>query len=1268
MDAPEDDRDVLLQRSSAELLADLESSLKPFLWKTTVSGKVQIRRGVRIRETNRLVDLLERFQELPQLLDPHLDKIIPSLSEAFLTYLRWASRPKHAPAISAPPLMSLSSAICKLLYAFCKIRGEKVIVRFLSTETRYLELLLSAVESGNPVEEEPAQASGTWSWEERYIALLWLSQLLLAPFDLASISSSDNIDEDLTRIPGFIWPGNVPGVALRVIPLAIRYLSSAGKERDAAKTLLVRVAMRRDMQELGLLQSLVSWAISRFQAAPDVVKPAHYYIGLLSFLAGVLVSSAGSTAMYNYLGDIFHLVQQISAEGSPVFRSIHDSAVARKTTIKIYRAITTLDLRSNPDMAAMERVESTIGILIEYLSDLATPVRLAASKALSIIILKLDPDMANEVVEAIVGNLERGVSWPDTGRQANKGNHTAFDLSNANALEWHGLILTLSHLLYRRSLPASRLSPILPYLAIGLSFEQRSTLGASLGTSVRDAACFGIWALARRYTTAELGSVTIKTASLSGSFTVNSLQRNPILDSPALQGLATELVVSACLDSAGNIRRGASAALQELVGRHPDMIIQGIQLVQVVDYHAIALRSRAVQQVAVQAAQLSELYFNGILFCLLGWRGVRDNDPSVRRMIAAACGSIVWGNLQLDDLGAIPYEELQRIISYLAARLERLPLREIDEAHGLLLCLSSTITGLHPYLHAPNMKSAVQHGHRDFEGLVKALISQVHSIFDSCMETQRRKEFLAEAVGRLMIAIYPILCADLAFRWFRTLKEDPLRAPKPAVISDRSLPLPENCDTMDMDKTVTQLLRTPVLTNGALDLDPIVFLSSMQSVSEAGFSLDDRIISTMKNLLNAFLEFKRKETIDAVSEAAANFTFLLDRNDRSSIILEWIQAATAKAESGRSGVGKAYLHTLFKTFPLAIDCSPNSSGLQKEILEHIQWRWDLGHHIETRTTILACLARSAALLTHAHRFLNIITDGLDDYTTDNRGDIGSLVRIEALGAVGALARAFDLFEDANFEKFRCLFGRLLRLGTEKLDKVRAEAQVSITYTLRNRERDTFKSMPPTSQQYFRYLLELPKHSWAQYTARYDELWLIDLLEGYVLSADTGSQDLVRTSRAALVQFCDEQSPLGNAETVCTALFQVLKNNISNDRVLVPTLEVISFLFDMDIIQKTPLKWRSLYALTQKAHFKTSNVRKLEAAVKVYGGLMEVYPEAVQKLSSMLLHPFPRIRNLVAEELFVGKGVGKKVNWTKASKGDLVKLQKELGMDAPAARS
>jgi hypothetical protein len=58
MDAPEDDQDVKLQRASDELLADLQHSLDPFLWKATPSGKRKIRRRVRVRETDRLISLV----------------------------------------------------------------------------------------------------------------------------------------------------------------------------------------------------------------------------------------------------------------------------------------------------------------------------------------------------------------------------------------------------------------------------------------------------------------------------------------------------------------------------------------------------------------------------------------------------------------------------------------------------------------------------------------------------------------------------------------------------------------------------------------------------------------------------------------------------------------------------------------------------------------------------------------------------------------------------------------------------------------------------------------------------------------------------------------------------------------------------------------------------------------------------------------------------------------------------------------------------------
>lgn len=82
---------------------------------------------------------------------------------------------------------------------------------------------------------------------------------------------------------------------------------------------------------------------------------------------------------------------------------------------------------------------------------------------------------------------------------------------------------------------------------------------------------------------------------------------------------------------------------------------------------------------------------------------------------------------------------------------------------------------------------------------------------------------------------------------------------------------------------------------------------------------------------------------------------------------------------------------------------------------------------------------------------------------------------------------------------------------------------------------------------------------------------------------------------------------------------------------------------------------------QTAHFKTQNVRKLEAAVKLYGALSDIYPPAATKLAGMLLHAYPTIRNIAAEDLFVAKGLTslKGVNWGKAKRSDVERVRSEL---------
>jgi len=183
-------------------------------------------------------------------------------------------------------------------------------------------------------------------------------------------------------------------------------------------------------------------------------------------------------------------------------------------------------------------------------------------------------------------------------------------------------------------------------------------------------------------------------------------------------------------------------------------------------------------------------------------------------------------------------------------------------------------------------------------------------------------------------------------------------------------------------------------------------------------------------------------------------------------------------------------------------------------------------------------------------------------------------------------------------------------------------------------------------------------------------WSAQLFEGYVSSADTGSEGLIRASRAALDDFClpspsdDAAAAAANAEFVCATLLALMRQHLANDRLLIQTMEVVAFLFDAGILQRSSVTFKPLFVLTQKAHYRTGSVRKLEAAVKVYGGLLEVGSEeerreVARKLTSMLLHPFPNVRCAVVDCLWVGRGVGKGVNWVRARKEDVEGLRREM---------
>ncbi|KAL8642868.1 MAG: hypothetical protein Q9226_008458, partial [Calogaya cf. arnoldii] len=644
-----DDVEIYLPRVSANVIGELTRSVPLFLRKKGAGRG--IRKVVKSSNTAKIERLIGTFQEWPQLLDPALEHLIQPFVTAFVHYVQNHAR-RYRQADPEKPVDPLPRAICKVLYTFCKVRGPKVISRFLRNEPDILEPMLDAFDLWNGPAER-ANSSKQMIWGEKYVMLLWLSHLALTPFDLESISTPA-VGTTTTSLPTtFSSPPALPNVAHRLLALALRYLSSASKERDAAVSLLVRLSLRPDMQHLQLHHRLLHWVFSSLNGPVDSTARAsiYFYTGILSYLAGFLRSGGGKTVA-PFLIPIFQCIQAIITNHVAIADGFLGSAVARKLVIKIYRplAVHYLSVSADSNLNALltsgmsqiddpDLLDSIFDHLLTSLGDKDSPVRLTASKALSVIAQKLNPDMTAQLVDDIIRRQQENNVYDrsaDTGKGYNvlsmDSTASRRDSPQADPSASHGLVLTLSHLLYRRSAPPAYLSTVIELLIDGLDFEQRSPMGTSLGGNVRDAACFGIWSIARKYSTAELLSIHTTNPQSKG-------EHRPL--NSVIELLAAKLVLTATLDPEGNIRRGASAALQELVGRHPDMVPDGIQLIQIVDYHAVGLRSRAMNDVSLQAVVLDKIYLDAITMGIPSWRAINSPVAAVRRDAAVVLAHLV---------------------------------------------------------------------------------------------------------------------------------------------------------------------------------------------------------------------------------------------------------------------------------------------------------------------------------------------------------------------------------------------------------------------------------------------------------------------------------------------------------------------------------------------------------------------------------------------------------------------------------------------------
>lgn len=385
---------------------------------------------------------IDRFQEQPQLLDPILANTVPALALKLL------------PSTTAQTEDNNHWA-ADLLYLLSKVRGHKVVSRFLPSEVTHLGVVVQLLVTDT-------HAGTTMPWQTRYTLLLWASVLVLAPFALESFKNN---------------------IRANLYTLAVACLASPGKDRDAGCVLLARFVTRIDTR--GYLDRFVAEECLQAWEKSTVFKR----MGVLRTLALAAPLLAPSTVL-----DTFNeFVALLVSEGEDDAEEAMPSAYAKLTCKFLGRVAV---IYASNDIAADE-VEAILGVLLESLGDPDTLVRLAASKGVANIFKCLPAELREEVLDTVysfilddapANNDNNGTdTWPETFAYLDR-----FELMNVHLT--HGAMLLVAELLQRK-LPVNH-AHVLRLVQTTIAFEQRK-LTYAVGNNVRDSACYVAWAYFR---------------------------------------------------------------------------------------------------------------------------------------------------------------------------------------------------------------------------------------------------------------------------------------------------------------------------------------------------------------------------------------------------------------------------------------------------------------------------------------------------------------------------------------------------------------------------------------------------------------------------------------------------------------------------------------------------------------------------------------------------------------------------------------------------
>lgn len=588
------------------------------------------------------------------------------------------------------------------------MRGYKTVLKFLPNDVAAVEPAVALLAY---LVSEQQQARGTGdegmkNWEAQYVMLMWLSLLAMIPFDLAIIDSSLGSQHPSSSISGtataatasgtptagkVITTAAIPPLAAQIMALCRGFLSSPGATREMAAVLAGRMVTRPDMH--AALSEFVTWGVAAMKAAinptsntdPSVVDKVKYDSSESVFLLpGVTLAFATifklgkrETLVPKALEVLPPAVELLTSNAAST------NALVRKLAVKLVQRAGVAFL---PQRVAPWRYQHGTRTTIVGVSKAATATTATATSGLE----TRNTNSSTKTAAASTPN--NGISSLTIANTSEVDNHEqkeeeedaiwAADEHQAESVE-SAIESMLSALGDRDTVVRWSAAKGLGRLTGRLPRELGDEVVASVldsflspgaSDSVWHGGCLALAELTRRgllLPTRLTEAVPLVVKALEydvrrGHCSVGSHVRDAAAYvcwavaraysrdtlGTTVATLAPPLITAACFDREVNCRRAAAAAFQECVGRL-GTFPHGIDILTAADYFTVSVRTAAYTTVAPYVASFPG-YFEPLAWHLLKIK-VHHWEKSLRELTAKALAALVPLHRNFFVEHALPY-------------------------------------------------------------------------------------------------------------------------------------------------------------------------------------------------------------------------------------------------------------------------------------------------------------------------------------------------------------------------------------------------------------------------------------------------------------------------------------------------------------------------------------------------------------------------------------------------------------------------------------